>query len=222
MAVCRTTAPRPDDRLAALRRSYLLGGLDEHDVDPDPVAQLRRWLDDAERAGVVEPNAMVLATVDADGDPAARTVLLKGLDARGLTFFTQRRSAKGRQLGAHPSAAAVFVWHDLDRQVTVRGPVAEVAPGEAAAYFRARPRGHQLAAWASEQSSPVADRAALEGGYARAAARFPGDVPVPDHWTGYRLVPRSVELWQGRPDRLHDRLRYRLDGDRWTLERLQP
>ncbi len=106
--------------------------------------------------------------------------------------------------------------------MTVRGPVVEVAPGEAAAYFRARPRGHQLAAWASEQSSPVADRAALEGAYARAAARFPGDVPVPDHWTGYRLVPRSVELWQGRPDRLHDRLRYRLDGDRWTLERLQP
>lgn len=213
---------RPADHLAALRRSYLLGGLDEHDVDPDPIAQLRRWLDDAERAGVVEPNAMVLATVDAQGDPAARSVLLKGLDARGLTFFTQRRSAKGVQLAAHPSAAAVFVWHDLDRQVTVRGSVAEVAAAEAAAYFRARPRGHQLAAWASEQSSPVTDRAALESRYAAAEARFPGEVPVPEHWAGYRLAPRSVELWQGRPDRLHDRLRYRLDRGRWTVERLQP
>lgn len=214
--------PPPADHLAALRRSYLAGGLDEGDVDPDPIAQLRRWLAEAERAGVVEPNAMVLATVDADGDPAARTVLLKGLDARGLAFFTQRRSAKGRQLGARPSAAAVFVWHDLDRQVTVRGPVVEVEPGEAAAYFRARPRGHQLAAWASEQSSPVPDRAALEAAYARAEERFGDEVPVPGHWTGYRLVPRSVELWQGRPDRLHDRLRYRLDGGRWTLERLAP
>jgi pyridoxamine 5'-phosphate oxidase len=214
--------PGPADHLAALRRSYLRGGLDERDVDPDPVVQLRRWLDDAERAGVVEPNAMVLATVDEHGDPAARTVLLKGLDAGGLTFFTQRRSAKGRELGARPSAAAVFVWHDLDRQVTVRGPVAEVGRAEAEAYFLARPRGHRLAAWASEQSSPVADRAALESAYARAEARFPGEVPVPEHWTGYRLAPRSVELWQGRPDRLHDRLRYRLDGGRWTLERLQP
>lgn len=212
----------PEDHLAALRRSYLRGGLDERDVDPDPIVQLSRWLDDAERAGVVEPNAMVLATVDAQGDPAARTVLLKGLDARGLTFFTQRRSAKGRQLAERPSAAAVFVWHGLDRQVTVRGSVAEVEPGEAAAYFRARPRGHQLAAWTSAQSSPVADRMTLESRYSQAAARFPGEVPVPDHWAGYRLAPRAVELWQGRPDRLHDRLRYRFDGGRWTLERLQP
>lgn len=214
--------PATPDRLAALRRSYLLGGLDERHVDPDPVVQLHRWLDEAERAGVVEPNAMVLATVDADGDPAARTVLLKGLDSRGLTFFTQRRSAKGGHLRAHPAAAAVFVWHALDRQVTVRGPVAEVPRDEAATYFRSRPRGHQLAAWASEQSSPVADRTALERAYATAEARFPGEVPVPEQWTGYRLVPRSVELWQGRPDRLHDRLRYRLDDGRWTLERLQP
>ncbi|HMO11494.1 MAG TPA: pyridoxamine 5'-phosphate oxidase, partial [Actinotalea sp.] len=189
----------PADRLAALRRSYLRGTLDEREVDPDPVTQLRRWLEDAERAGLVEPNAMVLATQGADGVPAARTVLLKGLDHRGLVFFTQRRSAKGSELAAHPAAAAVFPWHPMDRQAIVRGGVEEIGRSEVAAYFSGRPRGNQLAAWASEQSSVVAGRGALERAYAAAERRFAGDdVPLPDHWTGYRLLPQIVVLEEGR------------------------
>ncbi|MDO8120061.1 pyridoxamine 5'-phosphate oxidase [Isoptericola sp. b490] len=214
--------PRPVDRLAAMRRSYALGTLDEHEVDPDPVEQLRRWLEDAERAGLVEPNAMVLATVDEAGEPAARTVLLKGLDERGLTFYTQRRSAKARQLAARPSAAAVFPWHGMDRQMIVRGPVTEVDRAEVVEYFAARPRGNQVAAWASVQSSPVPDRATLERAYAEADARFGAEVPVPDHWAGYRIQPLVVELWQGRRDRLHDRVRYRKEQGGWVVERLSP
>ena len=214
---------RPVDHLADLRRSYLLGTLLEADVDPDPVVQLGRWLAAARDAGLVEPNAMVLATVDADGLPAARTVLLKGLDGRGLTFFTQRRSAKARQLLAHPQASLVFPWHGMDRQAIVRGSVHEVARAETEEYFATRPRGNQLAAWASEQSSVVADRAALESAYADADRQWAGRaVDLPDHWTGFRVVPVTVELWQGRRDRLHDRLRYRREGDGWTLERLAP
>lgn len=214
---------RPVDRLAALRRSYQLGTLDQEHVDPDPVVQLGRWLAEAGEAGLVEPNAMVLATVDEDGFPAARTVLLKGLDDRGLTFFTQRRSAKGRQVLATPRAAAVFPWHGMDRQAIVRGRVTEVARSEVQEYFASRPRGNQLAAWASEQSSVVADRAALESAYAQAEERWDGqDVLLPDHWTGFRIRPETVELWQGRRDRLHDRLRYRRAGVGWNVERLAP
>ncbi|MCV2394076.1 pyridoxamine 5'-phosphate oxidase [Actinotalea sp. M2MS4P-6] len=219
----QTPDPRPVDRLAALRRSYVLGTLDPADVDPDPVAQLRRWLDDAQDAGLVEPNAMVLATVDADGAPAARTVLCKGIDERGLVFYTQVRSAKGRQLAVHPEAAAVFVWHAMDRQAIVRGAVTPVSRAEVAAYFASRPRGSQLAAWASDQSAVVASRAELEADYAAAERRFAGeDVPMPEHWTGYRLALGTVELWQGRRDRLHDRVRYRPLGHGWVVERLAP
>ena len=214
---------RPVDHLAELRRSYLLGSLTEADVDRDPVVQLGRWLVEAQEAGLVEPNAMVLATVDDDGLPAARTVLLKGLDARGLTFFTQRRSAKARQLLGHPHGALVFPWHGMDRQAIVRGSVHEVDRTETAEYFASRPRGNQLAAWASEQSSVVADRAALESAYAEVDRQWAGrDVDLPDSWTGFRLVPVTVELWQGRRDRLHDRLRYRREGAGWALERLAP
>ncbi len=214
---------RPVDHLAALRRSYLLGSLAEADVDPDPVLQLGRWLAEAQEAGLVEPNAMVLATVDEEGLPAARTVLLKGLDARGLTFFTQRRSAKARQLLGHPHAAVVFPWHGMDRQVIVRGSVHEVDRVETQEYFLSRPRGNQLAAWSSVQSSVVADRATLERAYAETDREWTGrEVDLPDHWTGFRLVPMTVELWQGRRDRLHDRLRYRREGAGWVLERLAP
>ncbi len=214
---------RPVDHLAELRRSYLLGSLAEVDVDPDPVVQLARWLAEAQEAGLVEPNAMVLATVDDQGLPAARTVLLKGLDARGLTFFTQRRSTKGRQLRTTPHAAVVFPWHGMDRQAIVRGSVLEVDRGETAEYFASRPRGNQLAAWASEQSSVVTGRGELESAYADAERQWAGrEVELPEHWTGFRLVPVSVELWQGRRDRLHDRLRYRREGAGWVLERLAP
>lgn len=211
------------ERLAQLRRSYLLGTLDEAEVDPDPLVQLAAWLEDADRAGLVEPNAMVLATVGRDGHPDARTVLLKGLDGRGLTFFTQTRSAKGRQLAAHPHATVVFCWHPMDRQAIVGGPVTEVAREEVAEYFSSRPRGNQLAAWASPQSEVVADRAVLERAYAEVEARHAGaEVPLPDHWGGYRLAPHTVELWQGRRDRLHDRVRYRLDAGAWLVERVAP
>lgn len=216
--------PRPVDRLAAWRRSYEAGTLDPADVAPVPVDQLLAWLDDARAAGLVEPNAMVLATVDDDGAPAARTVLCKAMDDRGVTFYTQRVSAKGRQLGRHPVAAAVFVWHGMDRQAIVRGPVTELTRAEVADYFAERPRGNQLAAWASEQSSVVADRDELERAYAQAEQRFAGEeVPLPDRWTGYRIAWSTVELWQGRRDRLHDRVRYRRGAEgAWLVERLAP
>jgi pyridoxamine 5'-phosphate oxidase len=206
-----------------MRRGYLLGTLDVGEVDPDPMTQLATWLAHADQAGLVEPNAMVLATVDEAGRPAARTVLCKGLDERGLVFYTQSRSAKGRQLAAHPSAAAVFPWHGMDRQAVVRGRVVELPRAEVGAYFADRPRGHQLAAWASEQSAVVADRAELETAYVAAEQRFANrEVALPDHWAGYRLVPQTVELWQGRRDRLHDRVRYRREAQRWVVERLAP
>lgn len=219
-------ADEPQDvvDLPALRRRYLRGALDVGDVDPDPVAQVHRWLADARDAGVVEPNAMVLATADRDGAPSARTVLLKGLDGRGFTFYTQLRSAKGAELLANPRAALVFPWHAMDRQVVVEGRVVLVDRDEVAAYFVSRPRGSQLAAWASPQSQVVGDRAELEARWAEADARWPDGepVPVPDHWGGFRVVPASVELWQGREARLHDRLRYRRVGDAWILERVAP
>ena len=206
-----------------MRRGYRLGALDVTEVDPDPVVQLARWISQAEQAGLVEPNAMVLATVDEVGRPAARTVLCKGLDERGLVFYTQGRSAKGRHLVGQPYAATVFPWHGMDRQAVVRGPTAELARAEVAAYFAGRPRGHQLAAWASEQSAVVAGRAVLEDAYAAAERRFAGrEVALPDHWAGYRLAPETVELWQGRPDRLHDRVRYRRAAGHWVVERLAP
>lgn len=213
----------PVDRLAALRRSYVLGTLDPADVDPDPVQQLRTWVEDAERAGLVEPNAMVLATVDEDGAPAARTVLCKGIDDRGLVFYSQARSAKGHQLAANPRAAAVFCWHGMDRQAIVRGTTAPVDRSEVQRYFAERPRGNQLAAWASDQSAVVGSRAELEADYAAAERRFAGEeVPLPEHWAGWCLAPETVELWQGRRDRLHDRVRYRRLGAAWVVERLAP
>ena len=183
---------------------------------------LEGWLEEA-RAVVGEPHVMTLATATPEGRPSARVVLLRGLDARGLTFFTNRDSRKGDELSANPHAAVVMHWWELGRQVRVEGDVEEIEPEESAAYWATRPRASQLAAWASPQSRPLADRTALDELVAQAKERFAGrDVPLPPFWGGYRLVPESIELWTHRDDRLHDRLRYTREGDGWRSERLAP
>lgn len=208
---------RPE--LADLRRDYALAGLSETDLAGTWLAQFERWL--AEAAGLTEPNAMVLGTV-AEGFPSARTVLLKAVDDRGFAFFTNRTSRKGRELAQTPRASLVFPWIDLERQVVVTGSVEAVSDEDTSAYFRSRPRSSQLGAWASYQSS-VVTRQELEERYAELERRWEGqDVPVPPFWGGLRVVPDSVEFWQGRPSRLHDRLRYRLSDGRWLVERLSP
>jgi pyridoxamine 5'-phosphate oxidase len=200
------------------------GVLRRADLDPDPFAQLGAWLAEAEAAGIAFPEAMALATVDAEGRPAVRHVLMKGLDERGLVFFTNLGSRKGRHLAGNPHAAAVFLWKELDRQVTVSGAVERASTEEAEAYFRTRPRAARIGAWASRQSTPVGSRAELDAAFAEADARFPGeDVPLPPHWGGYRIVPDTFEFWKGRRHRLHDRLRYSRGPDgAWTIERLFP
>jgi pyridoxamine 5'-phosphate oxidase len=210
--------------IADLRRSYAIASLDERDVDPDPITQFERWFGDAQAAGVAEPNAMILATASRDGMPSARTVLLKGVDARGFVFFTDYRSRKGRDLDENPRAAICFLWKEIERQVRIAGTTSRVDADESAAYYESRPRGSRLGAWASAQSSVIPDRAALDAALERVVARFgeSGDVPLPPHWGGYRLAPDELEFWQGRPDRLHDRLRYRRSGGAWIIERLSP
>ncbi len=199
--------------------------LNEGEVDADPVWQFRRWFDDAVAAGVPEPEAMAVATVGAGGQPSVRYVLMRGCDERGFVFYTNERSRKGLELAANPQAALVFRWWAVERQVRVTGPVDKVAAAESDAYFASRPRGAQISAWASAQSEPVDDRAALERSHLAIAERYRGvDVPRPAWWGGFRVRPAEVEFWQGRVDRLHDRVRYRLDGDGpgWIIERLNP
>jgi pyridoxamine 5'-phosphate oxidase len=199
--------------------------LERGDLLDDPTAQLRTWLADAEAAGVPLPNAMGLATAEANGRPSVRQVLLRGIDERGLTFFTNYQSRKGRELAANPYAGMVFLWKELDRQVTVRGAVEPVTAEESDAYFATRPRDAQLGAWASRQSGVLADRSQLDAAVAGAVERFPGDVPRPPFWGGYRVVPEEFEFWQGRRHRLHDRFRYTREGDGsapWRIERLSP
>jgi pyridoxamine 5'-phosphate oxidase len=205
-----------------MRRSYERTGVDVDDLGPDPVVAFGRWFADAAAAGVVEPNAMVLATVAGDGTPSARTVLLKGYDGRGLRFFTNLGSAKAADLAANPRAALVFPWHIVSRQVRVTGSVVGVGREEVEAYFGSRPRESQLGAWASRQSEVVASRSALDAALAEVEERFPGEVPTPRGWGGYRVVPQSWEFWAGRSGRLHDRLRYRRTDQGWTVERLAP
>ncbi|MEU4584269.1 pyridoxamine 5'-phosphate oxidase [Kitasatospora aureofaciens] len=210
-----------------MRKHYTHEGLAEEQLAPEPVAQFARWFLEADGAGVVEPNAMVLSTADAQGRPSSRTVLLKGYDVRGFVFFTNYGSRKGSELAVNPHAGLLFPWIALARQVIVQGRVEKVGRDETAAYFRTRPHGSQLGAWASEQSSPVSGRDVLEQRYADLERRYPeGEgVPVPPFWGGYRVVPESVEFWQGRENRLHDRLRYLADPAAptgWRVERLCP
>ncbi len=211
-------------KVADVRREYALAGLSEENLAPDPIDQLRLWLDQARDAQPEDFTAMVLATADRAGRPAARVVLLKGLDERGLVFYTHYESRKGQELAENPRAALVFYWSALERQVRVEGTVEKVSREESQAYFDSRPRGSRLGAWASPQSRPLAGRQELEELVAAAAGRFAGgDIPLPDDWGGYLVRPELFEFWQGRPSRLHDRLRYERDpaGD-WRIERLAP
>ncbi len=209
--------------IAHLREEYRRATLDESDVAADPLAQFHHWFAQARDAEVHEPNAMALATADADGAPACRMVLLKEADARGFVFFTDYRSKKGEDLGANARAALCFWWGPLERQVRITGRVERVSSEESAAYFRQRPRGSRLGAWASAQSSVIASRAGLERRHEELDAQYPGeDVPLPPHWGGYRVVPESYEFWQGRPSRLHDRLRFVPQSGGWRVERLSP
>lgn len=206
-----------------LRRDYRLASLDPSDVSADPLAQFRSWFDDAQSAGLPEPNAMTLATATRDGRPSARVVLLKTIDDRGLGFFTDYRSRKAQELDANPRAALSFSWLELERQVRIEGTVSRMAPDESAGYFQSRPLGSRYGAWASVQSAVIPDRAWLEGKVKGVEARYPdGAVPLPPHWGGFRVAPELYEFWQGRESRLHDRVRYRKDGDAWVVERLAP
>lgn len=211
-------------QVANLRFDHERPPFDAADLCPDPLEQFVSWLREAAEAGVLEPAAMTLATADVDGRPSARTVLLRGLDGDGFVFFTNYQSRKGRELAVNPYAAVVFRWLELGRQVTATGSVVRLDEAASDAYFAARPRGSQLAAWASAQSSVLPDRGLLESLHAEVARRYDGvDVPRPPFWGGLRLVPASVEFWHGRPDRLHDRLRYlRQPGGAWRIERLAP
>jgi pyridoxamine 5'-phosphate oxidase len=210
--------------LAELRRDYARAILDESSADADPLQQLLRWLGEAADAQVAEPSAMTLATATRDGRPSARIVLLKGVDERGLVFFTDSRSQKGEELARNPLAALVFWWCELERQVRVSGTVTRIAEAESEAYYRSRPLGSRLSAWASHQSQVVPGRAALEAQWEAASRRHANsEVPRPPYWGGYRVQPKEYEFWQGRPNRLHDRLRYRQGKNGgWLLERLSP
>jgi pyridoxamine 5'-phosphate oxidase len=205
------------------RREYQRAQLDESTVSADPIIEFARWLEQAVKAKVVEPEAMTLATATPDGVPSARMVLLRGFDERGFVFFTDYRSQKGVELERNPRAALVFHWSELERQVRISGPVSPTGREESEAYFRTRPRGSRIGAWASHQSQVIPNRRQLDDRVAELEGTYPGEqIPLPSYWGGFRLTPTVIEFWQGRANRLHDRLRYVRDGDRWRIERLSP
>lgn len=209
--------------LADLRKEYSLAGLSEKDLAKDPFRQFERWFQEAEAAKIPEPNAAVLATASREGRPSARMVLLKGFDGRGFTFYSNYESRKGREMEANPHAAYLFPWVALERQVIVEGTVSRISREESEAYFMSRPRASQLAAWASAQSSVIPGREALDRAMKATEEKFSGvQAPLPPAWGGFRIAPESVEFWQGRRSRLHDRLRYRRSGSAWVVERLSP
>jgi pyridoxamine 5'-phosphate oxidase len=210
------------DLIQGLRKSYETGTLEEANLLPDPIDLFREWMDAAVAANLEEPNAMTLCTASADGAPDGRIVLLRSFDERGFVFFTNYESRKGNDLLANPRATLVFLWHALERQIRIQGVVARVSAAESEAYFRTRPRGHQLAAWTSPQSQPLATRETLDARLAELETRFPEEVPLPDFWGGYRLVPQRMEFWQGRKNRLHDRFAYTAEAGSWTVNRLAP
>jgi pyridoxamine 5'-phosphate oxidase len=208
---------------SSLRKEYTRAGLHEADMDPDPINQFRAWFENAIDADLHEPNAMILATARKEGRPSARTVLLKGYDERGFVFYTNYEGRKAGELEANPACALLFYWGELERQVRIEGRATRLSKEESDAYFASRPRGSRLGAWASEQSRPVEDRSVLEERIEALEAEYEGrEVPRPPFWGGYRIEPDSIEFWQGRENRLHDRLVYRRAGERWNMERLQP
>ena len=211
-------------KLAELRQHYALESLSETDVRPDPVAQFAFWFEEAQASQVAEPNAMTLATATPDGRPSARTVLLKDFDNQGFTFFTNYDSQKGEDLAANPRAALLFTWLDLQRQIRIEGRVEKIDQEVSRMYFQSRPRASQIGAWASPQSHVIAGREVLQKLESDAEAKFSGieKLPLPPNWGGYRVIPEVFEFWQGRMSRLHDRIHYTREGERWTIERLAP
>lgn len=209
--------------ISDLRREYMYAGLSRDEIDDDPIKQFEQWFLDAQENGLDNPNALSLATADAGGMPSVRTVLLKAFDEKGFVFYTNYGSRKARDLAANPQAAMLFHWLEFDRQVKIQGRVEKVSTAESLKYFSSRPHGSQIGAWCSEQSSPIGSRTLLVQAYESMKKKFAeGEVPLPDFWGGYRVIPQRIEFWQGRENRLHDRFEYQLDAGRWLIQRLAP